>query len=127
MNIDRSWLDSLQGVLQNLCPRCLEGKVFSGVFKMNETCSHCHLKYEREHGYFVGAMSLSYSIGFIVVLPIFLILLFKDVELPYVIGISAMVLTLMSPLSFRLSRLIWLHLNYRVHRQDFEDPKPSVS
>jgi hypothetical protein len=30
---------------------------------MNESCSICHLRYEREPGYFLGAMYISYGLA----------------------------------------------------------------
>lgn len=29
---------------------------------MHERCSHCHLKYERDHGYFLGAIYINYGL-----------------------------------------------------------------
>ena len=77
--------ESLFGVLFNSCPRCFDGPVFSGLLKMNPSCPKCQLKYEREPGYFLAAMSLSYSMGFVVVLPIFLILLPRELSLLYIV------------------------------------------
>ena len=34
------------------CPRCGEGQMFSGMFKMRSECGNCHFKFEREAGYF---------------------------------------------------------------------------
>ena len=43
------------------CPRCGEGQMFSGMFKMRLECSSCHFRFEREAGYFVGAMYINYG------------------------------------------------------------------
>ena len=43
------------------CPRCGEGHMFSGLFKMRSECGSCHFRFEREAGYFVGAMYISYG------------------------------------------------------------------
>src|SRR4051812_23871637 len=52
------------------CPKCLRGKVFSGMVTMNECCPLCGHKFEREPGYFMGAMFGNYflAIPFIVLL-----------------------------------------------------------
>ena len=47
--------------LKLLCPQCGEGKLFSGLIRMNETCSHCGLKFEREPGYFLGSTYINYG------------------------------------------------------------------
>ena len=48
------------------------GKIFRGsllrVFpKMHERCPVCDLKFEREEGYFLGAMYISYGIGVVMI------------------------------------------------------------
>ena len=54
-------------VLNSKCPRCRRGKIFSGTLygfnlqRTNETCSHCHMRFEIEPGFFYGAMYVSYA------------------------------------------------------------------
>jgi uncharacterized protein (DUF983 family) len=43
------------------CPRCGEGPLFIGWFRMHERCSTCHLKYERSPGYFLGSTYVNYG------------------------------------------------------------------
>jgi uncharacterized protein (DUF983 family) len=55
-------------ILCQRCPRCRQGKIFQGsVFlgfpKMYEYCPACGLRFEREAGYFLGAMYISYILG----------------------------------------------------------------
>ena len=45
------------------CPRCGEGELFRNWFTMHPTCDHCHLRYERAPGYFLGSTYVNY--GFI--------------------------------------------------------------
>ena len=116
----KSIFESLFGVLFNACPRCFDGSVFTGLMKMNPTCPKCHLKYEREPGYFLAAMSLSYSMGFVVVLPVFLVLLPRELSLLYIVGIPGVILVLIAPITFRLSRLLWLHFDFRINPQEFD-------
>lgn len=104
----------LAGVLSNCCPKCGNGKIFTGLFKMNATCPECDYRFEREPGYFLGAMSLSYLFAFIVTLPPFLFLLFSDVSFTWLIGVPAAIAVLISPLGFRFSRLFWIHGDYRI-------------
>ncbi|MBI3542862.1 MAG: DUF983 domain-containing protein [Deltaproteobacteria bacterium] len=112
-NRDRSLSGALLGALFNLCPYCREGKIFASFLKMNAKCPSCGLVFEREPGYFLGAMSISYSMGFVGILPVFLILLFKDVSLAWTVGVPAVQIVLMSPFMFRISRLIYIHMDRR--------------
>jgi uncharacterized protein (DUF983 family) len=47
--------------LRLLCPLCGHGKLFSGLTRMNERCSHCDFKFEREPGYFLGSTYINYG------------------------------------------------------------------
>jgi uncharacterized protein (DUF983 family) len=44
------------------CPRCGQGKLFRGWFRMHPTCPQCHLRYERDPGYFLGSAYINYGI-----------------------------------------------------------------
>jgi uncharacterized protein (DUF983 family) len=43
------------------CPRCGVGRLFDGWFSMYEQCPTCSLVFEREQGYFVGAIYVNYA------------------------------------------------------------------
>jgi len=61
------------------CPRCGQGRLFRGVFRMLPVCPECRLSYFPEQGYYVGAMIINYVATTAVVVAIFLIsLLFPD-------------------------------------------------
>jgi len=65
-------LATCNDILRHRCPRCRVGEMFQrsiflGFPKMHERCSVCHLRYEREPGYFLGAMYISYALALPVV------------------------------------------------------------
>lgn len=62
----------LGGILRQFCPRCGRGKIFgTSIFrlfpKLNERCPVCGLKFEREEGYFLGAMVVSYILAILMI------------------------------------------------------------
>jgi uncharacterized protein (DUF983 family) len=63
----RADVSALWGILHQLCPRCREGEIFrKSVWLlpgMYERCPVCGLKFEREDGYFLGAMYIGYGLG----------------------------------------------------------------
>src|SRR2546422_7942059 len=66
---------TLRSIFQQRCPRCRMGRIFRysifrGFPKMCERCSICDLKFEREPGYFLGAMYISYVLGVSIMTPI---------------------------------------------------------
>jgi len=65
--MQRADVSAMGGILRQLCPRCRAGKIFRKsvwLFPgMYERCPVCGLKFEREAGYFLGAMYISYALG----------------------------------------------------------------
>jgi len=112
-------LSTLNDILRQRCPRCRVGKIFQhsiffGFPKMFERCPVCHLLFEREPGYFLGAMYISYSLGLPVIALFAAVLwavtgwwLTKDV-------IWAVVLFLpLAPAITFLSRVLWIYLDQK--------------
>ena len=69
----------LTAITHELCPRCRAGKIFRGplwrtYLATYERCPACNLKYEREQGYFLGAMYFSYLLSIPPVLGLMLLL-----------------------------------------------------
>ncbi len=104
-------MNRLISVLFQRCPRCRKGPVFHGLMSMHETCRECGLRFEREPGYFLGAMYTSYAFG-LVTTSYWLPLLFLGFNPWLVIGLPTAQLVLQVPLSFRYSRVLWLHLDH---------------
>lgn len=98
-------------ILLQRCPHCRKGPVFHGLISMYETCRVCGLRFEREPGYFLGAMYASYGLGLLTT-AYWLPLLLLGVTPWLVVGLPAVQLILQVPLSFRYSRIIWLHLDH---------------
>ena len=62
----------LADIFHQRCPRCRSGKIFRGspfvgFPKMNERCPACQLRFEREAGYFLGAMYISYGLALVII------------------------------------------------------------
>lgn len=116
-----AWKNSrVRSVLTNSCPTCLEGKVFkyNSIFnlkkfdKMHEHCSECGHKFEKENGFFYGAMYASYAVtvAFSVATFVLTYLIYQDTPYwVYIINILV-VLIVLAPLSYRAGRLIWINI-----------------
>lgn len=62
--------------LTNRCPNCGGRRLFKDgtLFELNNECPDCRLKFEKDDGFFLGAMSLNYGVtlvGFLV--PVLLV------------------------------------------------------
>jgi hypothetical protein len=124
---------AIYSIFSNKCPRCHHGDVFkyknpynlSNLFNMYAKCRHCGLLYEKETGFFYGAMYASYGLAvgwFILWYAIQNFFLNLD-TLGFAIGLVVSIV-LMSPLSLRWSRLIWLNLFYSYDPKKAETGSP---
>lgn len=43
------------------CPRCGEGRLFRGLFQMNESCTACGASFKREQGFYLGSIYINYG------------------------------------------------------------------
>jgi len=81
---------------------------------MNDTCPTCGLKFEREPGYFMGALYISYALA-IVILGLLMFgwhVLFPDMDLGWAVLLAGLVYVPLMPLVFRYARVIWLHFDH---------------
>ena len=101
----------LAAIVQQRCPRCLQGQVFARLFHMHAQCPVCGLLFEREPGYFTGAMYLSYGLGIFATAPVWVTMMLLGRSLGEVLLASGTLLIAGSPWLFRYSRVLWLYLD----------------
>lgn len=104
------------------CPRCGATRLFDGLFHMRDVCANCHLRFEREPGYFVGAIYVNYGLTVVAMVIGFLLLehfagLTASSQLPIWIGF-AIVFPL---LGYRYSKSLWLSVEFLINP---EEPAP---
>jgi uncharacterized protein (DUF983 family) len=106
----------LAAALSGRCPRCERGRIFRGTFAMHPTCPTCGLRFEREPGYFTGAMYLNYMLA----LPVLaacagvVYLVAPRLSFEATIGLAALIFLPFVPLIFRYSRILWIHLDQTI-------------
>ena len=95
------------------CPRCGRTPLFTGWFAMRDACPACGLRYEREQGYFVGAIYVNYALTSLLGLG-GVILLDSVVGLSLVQQLAlAIPIMLLAPLLFfRHARSLWLAIGF---------------
>ncbi len=54
--------EMLGRALRRRCPRCGGDGIFAGFWKLREWCPTCGFRFEREPGYFVGAMTVNTAV-----------------------------------------------------------------
>jgi uncharacterized protein (DUF983 family) len=104
---------SVRSLIARRCPVCGQGRVFRGPVSMNINCPVCGLRFEREPGYFVGSMYVSYFFAIVVLLSLTFLGYFfwPDVDFGW-LALGAIVLFIpLVPLTTQYARLVWIYLD----------------
>ena len=106
----------LYSIFRMKCPRCQEGDFFeSHPYNLKKAgdllpeCPKCHLKYEKEPGFYFGAMYVSYALGVALFVTLWvsfnLFLSWVSAGVQVFVIASAAILT--APYLYALSKIIW--------------------
>ncbi len=115
-------MDKVLDVVKCKCPNCGEGDMFGqegNVFllkmpRMYERCGHCNYKFERETGFFIGAMFVSYALAAAeMIMSLVVFWYFMSLSPLTVFFIVAIIAILLCTFNFRLSRSIWVYIFHK--------------
>ncbi len=109
----------LMSLLKGKCPQCEKNDIFKSkgnLFKlqipeMHDNCQTCNFKFEKEPGFFFGAMFVSYAVTAAEFIAAYIIshFIFGLSLLASFLTVVALSIVL-SAFNFRLSRSIWIYL-----------------
>jgi ABC-2 type transport system ATP-binding protein len=113
------------------CPRCGGAGMFRGLFSMQPECPMCRLKFEREQGYFLGAIYINYAATVLCMLVGFFALeYYFKLPLTYQIIVWCSFGVVFPILFYRYSKSLWLCLDYIFNPVDEDStamPRPGIS
>ncbi|KIC01521.1 MULTISPECIES: DUF983 domain-containing protein [unclassified Flavobacterium] len=109
----------LNSILKGTCPKCQNESMYEDknplhltkVLKMNESCSHCGLKYQIEPSFFYGAMYVSYGLNVALGIAAFIIsyvFLNSSIEASFIAIVVTLVV--LFPFVLRWSRNIYINM-----------------
>src|SRR5437867_2987988 len=106
-------VNKYRALLQQRCPRCGEGKIYERGMKMNASCPVCGLVFEREPGYFIGALYISYGVAVLFLSLGMLVghLLLPDWDLSWFVPILGVLFLPFVPLVTRYARVLWIYFD----------------
>jgi uncharacterized protein (DUF983 family) len=109
-------MSAWRGILHQLCPRCRVGGIFRpSSFLWHEHCPVCELKFEREEGYFLGAMLIDYGLGLLLVAILAtLIWLFTRWSLDKTVLAAFLLFLPIVPALTRLGRVLWIYFDQAI-------------
>src|SRR3954449_12893241 len=93
------------------CARCGSGHLFTGYFTMVDDCPRCGLHFEREQGYWAGALAINIGLAgatFVVAFVVALVLTVPDVPVVPVLAILVPLMIIVPTLGYPISKTIWV-------------------
>lgn len=97
------------------CPRCGSGHLFRRYFTMKDDCPRCGLHFEREHGYWVGALAVNIAIVmaiFIVALVVIMVLTVPDIPVATSLVILVPIMVFGPIVFYPFSKTLWMSIDY---------------
>jgi uncharacterized protein (DUF983 family) len=99
------------------CPRCGDRDTFVSWFQPKRTCPRCELRFAKEEGGFLGAMTLNYLVAiglWLVVLIVGVVMTVPDVPVVPLMLLSAVVLIGVPLWFYPRSKMIWAAVEFLV-------------
>ncbi|HEY7400268.1 MAG TPA: DUF983 domain-containing protein [Actinomycetota bacterium] len=109
------------------CPLCGEPHIFGSWMQLRERCPRCDLRFEKEQGGFLGAMTLTYGLAMVVwlaVLVVVLIATVPDVPVGPLILASVAIMVAVPLLTYPNMKGAWAAVEYLVERSQPEYRPP---
>jgi uncharacterized protein (DUF983 family) len=113
--------------LRKRCPRCGERRIFRSWLHLIERCPTCDLRFEREQGGFLGAMTINFLVAVVAWVAMFVVVLVftvPDVPVTPVLVASVVILVAMPLWFYPRSKTFWAAIEFLVARSDPEYRSP---
>ncbi len=107
--------------LRKRCPRCGARSIFLSWFHLAERCPRCDLRFEKEQGGFLGAMTVNYGVAlaaWLVMLTVVLIFTVPDVPVVPLLVASFVVVVGVPLWFYPRSKCLWASFEFLISRSD---------
>jgi uncharacterized protein (DUF983 family) len=114
---------------RKLCPRCGERDTFMSWFQTRMACPRCDLRFAREEGGFLGAMTINYAVSigsWLVVLVAGIVLTVPDMPVVALLVLSAVVLIGVPLWFYPRSKMIWTAVEFLIRRSEPDYRPPTA-
>jgi len=93
------------------CARCGSGKLFRRWFRMVPRCPRCGLRFEKEQGYWVGAIAMNTIIvggAFVIIFVIAIVATAPDIPVGPILAVVVPLMILGPLVAYPFSRTLWV-------------------
>lgn len=98
------------------CPRCGGAPLFRTRFAMARECTRCGLRFERAHGYFVGAIYVNYAVTTVIVIGGYFVLWWlTELSTAAQLALWLPVVVVFPLWFFPYSRSLWLAIEWALN------------
>jgi uncharacterized protein (DUF983 family) len=119
-------LQIVRNYLLRRCASCGIGAIYRTLFEMNPACPVCGVRFEREPGYFVGSMYVSYVFS-AVILGLFTTivwLIFPKLDIASDVMIALVPFLPLTPFIQQYARILWMYIDLSIWPQDATTDRP---
>lgn len=103
--------------LTKRCPRCGQGRLFRRWFELVPDCPRCGLHFEREEGYWTGAMVVNFAVTgglFAVVFVSLLAVTIPDVPVLPLLAVLVPIVVLVPIAWYPFSKTVWMAFDHAI-------------
>lgn len=107
------------------CPRCGQGKIFSTFFALRSNCPRCGFRFEREEGYWTGAMIVNIAaceLWFAILFVAVILATLPHIPWVALLGVALVTNGLLPIAFYPWSKTIWMAFDVYVRRDPGDDP-----
>lgn len=125
MDPNRSRLPAIPRAFLRRCPWCGGRGVFASWFELKPVCPTCGYRFEREEGYWVGAMVVVTGLIYLVFAVLMLVVIaatHPDVPWTPLLVVSLALMVVVPVLAYPLAKLLWIAVDLLVHHARGEVP-----
>ncbi|MBA3430083.1 MAG: DUF983 domain-containing protein [Actinobacteria bacterium] len=118
---------ALGRALRRRCPRCGGANAFVSFFHLRERCPSCDFRFEREEGYWTGAMIVNIAaceLWLAILFGIVLLFTFPDVPWGLLLGVGLVTNGLLPVIFYPWSKTIWMAFELYYHWDPTDDSSP---
>ncbi|HZU76465.1 MAG TPA: DUF983 domain-containing protein [Dehalococcoidia bacterium] len=99
--------------LTNRCPNCGGRTLFARLFKAADQCRICGLKFERDDGFYLGAIVINYTLtALLSVVPACVLVFLEVLSVPLALALALGGCLILPLVLYRPCKSVWLMIYY---------------